>query len=185
MAATSVSPADLRLNPHTTRMTAVREVKNSGASTLSAASPSAAWMCPYHAELLQRAGFTNLSPVHQFRALLELIAIDHPARAATLGASTAATAQAILAWLAEATGQRPAVRADALWQVRKGMRELQCVAIHLPTGIDLRLIEGDDFRRTAWCPDRPSLLAGADDWLRKLIERGWMRVTPAEPSQDV
>jgi hypothetical protein len=137
-------------------------------------SPSAGWMRPYYTELVQRAGFTNLSPVHQFRALLEQIADDHPARAAKLRASTAMTAQAILTWLAAAADETPAVRTVALWQVRKGPRELRCLAVYLATGIDLRLIEGNDFRRTALCPDAPTLQASADDWLRRLTARGWV-----------
>ena len=99
-------------------------------------------MCSYYAEVRRRAGFSQLSPLHQFRALLESIAVDHPARAAALGVSTAATAQAILAWLTQATGEKPVVRAVALWQVCKGARELNCQAIRLSTGIDLRLVLG-------------------------------------------
>ena len=35
-----------------------------------------------------------------------------------------------------------------LWVVRKGERELRCVVCYLPTGLDLRLMKGDDFHRT-------------------------------------
>jgi hypothetical protein len=136
---------------------------------------AADWLRPYYAEVAVRAGFANLSTAHQFLALVERISQDHPAKAAELRDSNAAAARAILGWLAEATGQKPAAREVALWRVRKGERELRCVAVYLSTGIDLRLMEGDDFRRTTLCSDTPTLTAGADDWLRKLAQRGWVK----------
>jgi hypothetical protein len=34
------------------------------------------------------------------------------------------------------------------WRARKGDRELRCIAVYLPNGIDVRLTEDADFQRT-------------------------------------
>jgi hypothetical protein len=140
-------------------------------------------MRPYYTEVALRAGFAHLSPAHQFAALIERIARDQPERAAELGALNAAAARTIVSWLATLTGEKRAARETALWRVRKGTRELRCVAVAVATGIDLRLIEGDDFRRTALCADVAALTSGADDWLHRLVQRGWMKIeaTTATP----
>lgn len=50
--------------------------------------------------------------------------------------------------LANVVYERPTQREVELWRVRKAPRELRCLAVYLPTGIDLKLMEGADFRRT-------------------------------------
>ena len=42
----------------------------------------------------------------------------------------------------------PCGQETELWRMRKGERELQCVAVYLTTGIDLRLLEAGEIRRT-------------------------------------
>jgi hypothetical protein len=133
-----------------------------------------AWLRPYYMDLAQRNVFANLSPSHQFHALIDRIAGDHPDRAAKLAGATAAAARAILDRLAALTGTRGSMREVALWTVRKGSRELRCVAIYQPNGIDLRLLEGADFRRTALYADPAALTPGAAEWLRRLVQRGWV-----------
>jgi len=44
---------------------------------------------------------------------------------------------------------------------------------HLPIGVDLRLLEGDDFRRTKLCKDAPEAHDLADKWHAALIDIGW------------
>ena len=60
-----------------------------------------------------------------------------------------------------------------LWRVRKDKRELRCVAIYLPTGIDLRLMDGEDFRRMELLRDGPAVEKRAEEWRNKLQEKGW------------
>jgi hypothetical protein len=55
------------------------------------------------------------------------------------------------------------------------------MAVYLPNGIDLRLMEGVDFRRTQLQKDAPAIEAQADGWLRALQERGWEQVSQTAP----
>jgi hypothetical protein len=73
----------------------------------------------------------------------------------------------------EHSDSSPAAREVELWCVRKDSRELRCLAVYMPTGIDLRLIEGEDFRRTQPLKDGPSVEARAEEWRTKLLEKGW------------
>jgi hypothetical protein len=56
---------------------------------------------------------------------------------------------------------------------REDERHPRCLAVYLPTGIDLRLMEGDEFRRTQLLKDGPAVEARAEEWRAKLREKGW------------
>jgi hypothetical protein len=60
-----------------------------------------------------------------------------------------------------------------LWRVSKGNRELGCVAQYLASGIDLRLLEGDGFRRTQLCRDAPAVQVLSDERRSALLARDW------------
>jgi hypothetical protein len=137
-------------------------------------SDAGSWMRPYYVQIAQRPEFARLSVNHQFGLLLETIAKDHPAQAAKLHGSNATTQRAILDSLADVTCQQPAAPAVELWRVRKGDRELQCVAVYLSTGVDLRLLECDNFRRTELIRDASALDTRAAAWKRMLNDAGWV-----------
>jgi hypothetical protein len=120
-----------------------------------------------------RAGFDHLSTHHQFAALLDAVAVDHSARAAALCESSHATQLAILSALADAATAHTVVSETELWRVRRPNRSLSCLAVRLPIGMDLRLMEGDDFRRTVWCQNPHDLRERADEWKAKLLGAGW------------
>ena len=61
----------------------------------------------------------------------------------------------LLGWLDSITSQEEPKTGHDLWRVRKGARELVCVAVYLPIGIDMRLLEADGFRRTRLVRDAP------------------------------
>jgi hypothetical protein len=44
---------------------------------------------------------------------------------------------------------------------------------HLPIGIDLRLMQGEDFRRTELHRDADAANAKAAEWKAALLERRW------------
>jgi hypothetical protein len=105
---------------------------------------------------------------------VDAIARDHPAKAAKLRAIDDLPSQrAILGAMTHVVYPRPAQREIELWRVVKDSRELQCIALYLPGGIDLRLMEGEEFRRTQLLRDGPAVQELAEEWKVKLIERGW------------
>ena len=56
--------------------------------------------------------------------------------------------------------------------VQKKDRGLRCIVVHLPTGIDLRLMEGDDFRRTELHKYADLAEIRSIGWKQALEERG-------------
>jgi hypothetical protein len=60
-----------------------------------------------------------------------------------------------------------------LWRLWKADRELRCIACHLPGGINLRLIEGEELRRTELFQEAQQLEQCAQLWRSKLTDRGW------------
>jgi hypothetical protein len=60
-----------------------------------------------------------------------------------------------------------------LWRLRKGTRELRCIAGYLPTGIKLGMMEGEELRRAEVFQEAPELEQCAQLWRRKLKDRGW------------
>jgi len=60
-----------------------------------------------------------------------------------------------------------------LWTASKNGRRLACDAFHLPTGIDLRLMEGEEFRRTHLSRTAAEARARSAHWRAGLVEVGW------------
>jgi len=84
-----------------------------------------------------------------------------------------AAQEGTLKWLESATKETPAVTELELWTVEKANRTLRCVARYLPSGIDLRLLEADDFRRTELHRDADLAEIRSMAWKQALEERGW------------
>ena len=80
----------------------------------------------------------------------------------------------ILGWLESVTREKPVAATEVeLWRVTKDTRQLRCVVRYMPSGLDLRLMLGDEFRTTELHKDAPSVQARADEWRTALLERGW------------
>lgn len=80
----------------------------------------------------------------------------------------------LLGWLNSVVQQNPnPQQATMLWTMKKGRWDLTCVFVYLPTGIELRLYEGVEFRRTKLCKDGPEVQALAETWHRLLLGNGW------------
>jgi hypothetical protein len=77
--------------------------------------------------------------VLQAKALADAVQADYGAKAAEIRNSNHATAVAMLTWLDTVTRTRPRHRETELWWMRQDERECRCVAVYLPTGIDVRL----------------------------------------------
>jgi hypothetical protein len=70
--------------------------------------------------------------------------VDYPTKAAKLREiEDLPTERAVLGSLANVVYDRPAQREVELWRVRKAHRELRCLAVYLPTDIDVKLMEGE------------------------------------------
>lgn len=133
-----------------------------------------AWLRPLYARLRSDLRFGLLSPAHQFEALAKAIEEESPAKAATMREWSPDAQIAMLKRLSDVTEEHPNLTNEIeLWRVRKGERELRCLAVYLPTGIDVRLFEAVDFRRTQLVRDSPELTALSDTWKVALIERSW------------
>ena len=70
-------------------------------------------------------------------------------------------------------------------QKADGIRILTCIAVYLGHGVDLRLLDGGDIRRTQLVRDGPQAEAMAEDWHGKALSLGWaerqLRKVPTTP----
>jgi hypothetical protein len=131
------------------------------------------WLRPIYARLRADSAFALLSHAHQFEALRLAVAAEAPAKAAEMTDWNTATQKALLGWLADVVAEHPnPSREVELWRMRKGDRELVCVTVYLPIGIDVRLLEGDGFRRTQLVKDAPAVEELAEKWRVALIKHG-------------
>ena len=128
---------------------------------------------PYFATLKADPAYHTLAMPLRFAALCDVVAHEHPEPAKWMRDWSPAAREDTLKWLESATKEKPAVTELELWTVTKGTRTLRCVARYLPLGIDLRLMEGDDFRRTELHKDGDLAKVRATGWRQALEERGW------------
>ena len=85
-----------------------------------------------------------------------------------------AAQSALLKHLSDSLDELPHPSRDIeLWRVRKGARTLRCVAVYLSIGVDLRLMEADDFRRTELIKQPELVEARASEWKSALLEKAW------------
>jgi hypothetical protein len=132
-----------------------------------------AWLYPYYAALKRSRVFDQLAPALQAKALADAVEPDYPAKAVEIREWNTATAAAMLIGLDTATRSRPRHRETELWRMRKGERELRCVAVYLPNGIDVRLLERTDFQRTRLVPDKWLAERLSAEWATQLRQSGW------------
>jgi hypothetical protein len=102
-----------------------------------------------------------LAAPQRFEALCCALEPEHPSRAAAMRDWSAAAKDGTLKWLESVTKEKPSVQEVELWRVSKDTRELRCVVRYMPHGMDLRLMQNDEFRRTELLKDAPSVEARA------------------------
>ena len=132
-----------------------------------------AWLQPFFVKLKMQSSFPLLAPSHQFEQLLQALTAHHPNEAAQMREWPPAAQHALMAHLAMMLEQAPPVAVSELWRVEKGQRLLRCVVQYLPSGLDLRLLEGDGFRRTQLCKDAPDANRLSAEWQAALKDGGW------------
>jgi hypothetical protein len=133
-----------------------------------------AWLRSYGQRLQrQQSFFANLAPELQANALAEALEEDHPARAAAIREWNATTRRAMIAVLDQALKAEHTARQTELWRMRKGEREVRCVAVYTSVGVDLRLLEGEEMLRTVLFRESFTLRAGTDQWRKAMLATGW------------
>ena len=142
-------------------------------SAMSISSDPHAWMRPIFAKLQAHPAFRHFAPAHQFEQLAQAVEQEHPAKAATMREWSPAAQNGLLLHLASCVEQHAVAQSVELWRVHKGDRELRCEAYYLPTGIDVRLMEGTDFRRTQLVRDSLDTESLSHEWRSALRGRGW------------
>ena len=127
---------------------------------------------PCYAGLRRAVFFDKLAPSLKWRALVA-VETDHPAKAAELRGWNDHAQNAMVVFLDGVTSEKPVARETELWCLRNGERERRCVAVYLPSGIDLRLLEGGEMRRTGLARDAPTVLARSRAWRAAHVKAGW------------
>ena len=131
-----------------------------------------AWLRPIYRAFTRDGSFPQLAPIVQCQPLVDAAAEISEAKAALLRQNSPAAQSGLFGHLAMMEAQRLLDPSEELWRVRKDGRELVCVAVYMPHGIDLRLLEDDDIRRTRLLRDAPAVEAKAHDWQQMLRASG-------------
>lgn len=103
-----------------------------------------AWLRPHWADLHRQPSFANLAPELQAEQLAASLEAAHPSKAREIRDWNRTKRMAMLAGL----DQAPRSEGDGAVGMRKGAREVRCVAVCVSCGIDLRLLEHGEIRRT-------------------------------------
>src|SRR5687767_13988120 len=112
-----------------------------------------AFLRPIYRRLAAERAFHLLAEPLQFERLIEAAAEVSERHAALMREYTPVAKAAILRHLAKAESLRPGAKHVELWTLRTSERELVCVAVYLPLGVDLRVLEGGYMRRTQLVKD--------------------------------
>jgi hypothetical protein len=87
------------------------------------------WLRPIYAKLRADAKFCLLAPAHQWDALVNAAAEESPTKAEQMRECSPAAQVGLLGWLSDTLRQNPEPeRAVLLWSMKKGERDLTCVA---------------------------------------------------------
>ena len=106
-----------------------------------ASSDPHAWLWLIYRQLAATSAFEQVAPVVKFQRLIDAASAVSEAKVVQLRQASPAAQSALLAHLAMMEAQRPLDPSEELWRVRKDGRELVCMAVHMPHGIDVRLLE--------------------------------------------
>src|SRR5688572_10804096 len=122
------------------------------------------WLLSFYAALRSHPAFATFAPSIQFEQLAQAVEREHPSKGAAMREWSVAAQHGLLLHLSSMHEQRETGEPVELWQVRKHDRTLVCLAVYLTHGVDVRLMEGVDFRRTQLCKDAPEVEALSHKW---------------------
>ena len=141
-----------------------------------------AFLRPIYRRIADGHTFRLLSESHQFNLLVEAVSGVSEHHARLLRDYSPAAKIALLSHLANAESLRPGEGQVELWRVQKGDRVLSCIALYLPTGVDVRVFENDDLRRTQLVKDGPLAEDLAFAWRHKAECNGWTQSDRQQPT---
>ena len=133
-----------------------------------------AWLLPYYSALRRSGRFLELTPHLRAQALADVVQKDYPAQAAEIRAWDPTTAETRMLWLDIATAETARPREVELWRMRKDERELRCLAVCLPSGVDLRLFEASNLQQTHLLRNATAAHLLSEAWVRRLRADGWL-----------
>jgi hypothetical protein len=96
-----------------------------------------AWLRPFYVAVRSQPPFATFAPAIQFDQLVEAVGREHPSKAATMREWSVGMQHGTLLHLASTYDQHETAAPFELWQVRKAIRQLRCIAVYLPKGVDL------------------------------------------------
>lgn len=117
--------------------------------------------------------FHMLAEPNQYDRLVAAVAEVSERHATLMREYTVLAQHALLRHLSSAESLRAGEAGVELWRLRKGQRELVCVAVCLPVGVDVRALEDGDIRKTQLVKDGPQAEILATEWKRKSEATGW------------
>lgn len=133
-----------------------------------------ALLLPHWATLKRRTFFDRLAPELQAKALAEALEASHPAEAREVREWTPPTRRTVLARLDNGLRDGPARPQRVLWTAHKGeRREVRCVAVSMPFGTELRLMERGDLLRSELLREVYLVELKAEEWRLALVGAGW------------
>lgn len=133
-----------------------------------------ALLLPHWATLKRRTFFDRLAPELQANALADALEASHPAEAREVREWTPPTRRTVLARLDSGLRAGPSRPQRVLWVAQKGeRREVRCVAVVMPFGTELRLMEGADLLRSELLREPYLVDVTAGEWREALVAAGW------------
>ena len=88
---------------------------------MSVSSDPHAWLRPHFAALSKQEAFALLAPALRFYALCDVVAFDHPTKAAQMKEWSPAAQEATTRWLANITSEVGSANEVELWTVTKAV----------------------------------------------------------------
>lgn len=138
------------------------------------------WLHSVYAQLRKDASFGRLTASLQWNALVRAAAEYSPEKAAQMLHYTDAAQLGLLKRLDDVLREDPhPQRATMLWTMRQGPRDVTCVFVYVPTGVELRLYEGVELIRATLRNTGPDVQSLAESWRSALLENGWTDIAAA------
>lgn len=136
-----------------------------------------AYLRPLFRELTRDPSFAMISAETQFTLLAAAVARQSEMQAAHLREYLFHARMALPGHLATLEAQRPGPKQVTLWSAAKAQWRLECVALCLTHGIDVRLLEDGEVRRTQLVKDGPQAEQLAQQWQGAAAKLGWLTGT--------